>query len=333
VNQQQSIFWIIIAVTFGMLFAGQIYQKTSQPNMYNKRIRLFGKIIGQRRWQVGSIAYGIAKKLYFKEGDFVKQGDLLVDIDIAIGDREIYEAKATLERAKALAFYAKATYERQKALYEADQISLDEYQQFERNMKTTEADVQNQEALLSKRMKSFNTTKIYSPGDGIITKMHITEGQLAATLVMADKLMEIENIDMIQAELIVPVDTAEHLLVGQEITISLNNGKDVIHSTIKSIEPLAFGRNALVFTQPFKNEQYYLKPPMVAVGFVTQHPSMVHEPAQIVVPDVEDTPTREPQLETVEQVLGLVLSQPSELVEELRGRDPEKFQIAKQQST
>ena len=307
------------------MLGAQLYQKKRSPNQNNKKIRLFGKIIGHKRWHVGSIAYGIARKIYFREGDLVKQGDLLVDIDIAIGDKEIYEAKASLERAKAIALYARATFERQKALYEADQISFDAYQQFERDMKSAEADVSNQEALLAKRIKSFSTTKIYAPGSGYITKMHITEGQLAATLVMADKLMEIENIDMVQAELVVPVDTAEHLTNDQEITITLNNRKDIITCSIKSIEPLTFGKNAIVLTKPFKNENHRYKPPMIAVALVSKVKNMTSTPPQHIDPDVPDRPTREPQLETVEQVLGLILSQPSDVPEELRGRDPEKF--------
>jgi cobalt-zinc-cadmium efflux system membrane fusion protein len=64
--------------------------------------------------QVGSLVQGRVHKVFVKEGDFVKEGQVLMHVD----GLEIGEIKSSYLKAKANLDYYKATFERQKSLLE-----------------------------------------------------------------------------------------------------------------------------------------------------------------------------------------------------------------------
>jgi HlyD family secretion protein len=81
-----------------------------------------GKIQPRAKVDVKSKASGIVKKLYVDYGDWVKQGQLLADLDKEDLEARLREARATMQAAEAAEQSAQASYERNRVEAEGPDI-------------------------------------------------------------------------------------------------------------------------------------------------------------------------------------------------------------------
>lgn len=244
-------------------------EQARSADTQKNNITLTGVLVATEQWRVGSIAYGVAQKLYFKEEDEVKKGQLLLEIDTAVGDWEVREALAELETAKAQLTYESAFYERQKALYAAHEISKNEFEKNTRDFDVARAQVDLKVASHAKKAKTFAATKIYAPGDGVVIKNNITLGQVATSFAIGDVLLVIANLDMMKAQFEIDEKRRGDVKEGQKIVVHVNAGRSLqCHVHIAEIRPIANGK-FIVETQAFDNKKHVLHPGMVVRGVLT----------------------------------------------------------------
>lgn len=251
-------------------------------------LTLTGTLVAGEILNVGSIAYGIAQKIYYKEHDEVKKGQLLLEIDIAVGDFEIREAKAELEAAEAAYAYEEAFFQRQKKLYEADQISQNDFEKSRRDRDVARAQVDLKSAAHEKKIKTFSTTKIYAPADGIVIKNNITLGQLATSFETKDALLTIANIDCMKAQFEIDEKRRSEIREGQSIVLQVDAECDIVcRSSVASITPTT-GEKFIVETKPFINKKHVARPGMIVRGtFTPRSPQAARE--KIVLSAFDET--------------------------------------------
>ena len=119
---------------------------------------------------------GFLMKKYFKEGDFVKKGQLLFQIDPREYQIEVNNSQASVNQYRALLTNAQQELNRANALVKEDLISRSDVDSSlaARNQNRALLDAARQQLELAKVNLSY--TAIRSPIDGRIGKVNITEG-------------------------------------------------------------------------------------------------------------------------------------------------------------
>lgn len=135
-----------------------------------------GRVEAQYSIDVIARVSGFLLKKYFKEGDFVKKGQLLFQIDPREYQLSVNNSRAAVNQYQALYTNAQQEWHRANALVKEDLISRSDVDSSlaARNQNKALLDSANQQLELTKVNLSY--TSIRSPIDGRIGKVNITEG-------------------------------------------------------------------------------------------------------------------------------------------------------------
>ena len=121
---------------------------------------------------------GYLVKVNFEDGQNVKKGELLYEIDPRPYQAALDRAQGELARLHALLEKAKADLSRSERLRPSGAVSQDEYELHKANLKVHEASIQTAEAAIRDAQLNLGFTKITSPIDGRVSRTRITEGNL-----------------------------------------------------------------------------------------------------------------------------------------------------------
>lgn len=169
-------------------------------------IQVIGNVEAYATIAVKSQVGGELTQVHFREGDFVKQGDVLFTIDPRLLDAQVKQAEATLERDKAQASLAEANlardvaqekYTREQAaryskLFQKGVISREQYDQFQTGsdvqveavhadraaLESSRAAVDADQAALRNIQVQLSYTVIRSPINGRTGNLMIKQGNV-----------------------------------------------------------------------------------------------------------------------------------------------------------
>ena len=141
-----------------------------------KSIEIPGRVQSSDKVDLVARIDGYLQKKHFKEGDFVKKGQILLTIEPTQYLNNLNKAKADLESAKAASFKAKRDYDRGAELVKKDYISKSTYDGLYADKLASEAKVQAASAALAEAQRNYGYTSIESPVDGKIGSLNIQEG-------------------------------------------------------------------------------------------------------------------------------------------------------------
>ncbi len=157
------------------------------------KLELSGTVVSDNRKMITSRYMGFVKQVKVSEGDRVKRGDLLYEID----SKEIDSAKAQVELAIQQAYLSLQMYlnqhanallnlQRNKRLREKGIVSKAQYEGIqlqEKNLrdmvKIARKQVDQAKARLKEVLNQYNYLKVKAPNDGVIVQKNINEGEMA----------------------------------------------------------------------------------------------------------------------------------------------------------
>lgn len=171
---------------------------TDVPNI----IELSGRARAYAEAEIRPQVTGIISERLFKEGDVVKKGQALYQIDAAEYAAAVRSAEAALARAEATADVARETAARFERLAGINAVSQQEYDQAVASASQAEADIGIQKAALDRARIDLARTKISSPIDGRIGRSSFTQGALV-TQNQAEPLARVLQTDPIYIDLTV----------------------------------------------------------------------------------------------------------------------------------
>ena len=151
---------------------------------------------GQVRTQVVQIAPRVSAmvtKIYVKDNQEVKKGDLLFELDSSKYRLKMLQSKARLQRAKEAAKGAKTEYERVLNIYKRDKgaVSQKDLTRNQVNYFKALADVESAEESLNIAQLNLQWTKVYATVDGWVSNINFELGTQAVAnkpiLALVDK--------------------------------------------------------------------------------------------------------------------------------------------------
>src|SRR5664280_846741 len=166
--------------------------------------RTSANLVAEVRPQVG----GIIQKRLFTEGSDVKVGQALFQIDPALYQAALDNAKAVLSRSEANLSAIRLKADRMRELLVDKAVSQQDYDDTSAALKQTQADIQYGKATLETARINLKYTVIIAPISGRIGRSNVTEGSLV-TAQQPAALATIQKLDPMYVD--VPQSTAEVL--------------------------------------------------------------------------------------------------------------------------
>ena len=198
-----------------------------------------GKIQARRKVDMSALVMGQIVNLAVKEGDHVKRGQLLLQIDRAQLAAQAQGREASLEAmrhdldaAKANAEQAKFDFERAKQNFQAKILAEADYQKAKSNLDSavatlaaTEQRMNSTSADLVASRDSLSKTTVTAPIEGIVTFLPIKEGEVTVIGTMNNagtQLLTISDMAEVEAVMMVDETSVPSVKVGQKAALAID---------------------------------------------------------------------------------------------------------------
>ncbi len=198
-----------------------------------------GSIQPKRKVDVSASSIGKITRLGVKEGEYVKKGQFLLQIDPIQLESMVNQIKASLESARAnerqtYAQMTKAKNDLDRVLKLSEQgfltsqevdLAQTNYDIAVANHQAALHQIDQQEASLKSARHSYEEVTIEATMDGIITRLNVEEGESAimgTTNIPGTVLMTIADLSVIETEVEVDETEVVHINVGDSASVTLD---------------------------------------------------------------------------------------------------------------
>jgi membrane fusion protein (multidrug efflux system) len=168
-----------------------------------------GQIVAEEVVDLVARVEGFLVKRNFEEGSFVKNGDLIFEIDPSQYEAQAKEAEGQLTKAQSALVYANIQAERYTTLVKQDAVAQKELDSAIMQLGTSKGDVLVAQGQLDLAKINLGYTKITAPFDGKLGVCPISVGNFVGPTIN-NNLGKIVRIDPVKVEFNVP----EHLIVS-----------------------------------------------------------------------------------------------------------------------
>ena len=167
-----------------------------------------------------TLTFLVSGKVVFvgpREGDYVKRGQRIAEVDPLDYRLGVAAATATLEQAKVGLRRAEEEYGRMKFLYDSKSLAPNDFEKFKAALDGAGEQVRQAEANDQLARKRLSDATLYAPISGYISKRLIETGDTAAA---GRPVFEIVELDTVEANVGIP-ETDVHLVrIGQKVSIT-----------------------------------------------------------------------------------------------------------------
>ena len=240
---------VVVAVVLGVVLMGSIRGRDKNaPKVTTakvekvdlvSRVTANGKIQAHTKVDLSALVMGQIVNLAVKEGDQVRRGQLLLQIDKAqlaagVAGREanLSAMGNDLAAARANAQQAKHDFDRAKQNYDGKILSEADYQKAKSTYDTavatvaaTESRLRSSGADLAASRDSLSKTTLQAPIAGVVTALPIKEGEVTVIGTMNNagtQLMTISDMSEVEAVMMVDETSVPQVKVGQKANLNVD---------------------------------------------------------------------------------------------------------------
>lgn len=215
-------------------------------------IEAIGEVYAKTQVDVGAQVSGQITRLYVRLGDYVKEGDLIAQIDkdkqqndLDITKAQLESAKANLESKKIALNIALKQYTREQKLYEKKATSLESLENLKNNfyaLKASVADLNAQttqlEISLKNAQKDLAYTTIVAPSKGEIINIAVEEGQTVNANQNTPSIVRLADLSEMEIRMQIAEADINKISVGKSVKFNiLNEPEKKFEAIISSIDP------------------------------------------------------------------------------------------------
>ena len=190
-----------------------------------------GRIVPRTDVKISAYVPAKIVKLPVEEGDVVKKGELLVQLDATEYRAAVNQAKAQLASGKASLEQARLVYKRQKELFEKKLSSEEQYDMAKTELDLAKARHEQAVASLDQAKYNLSKTTITSPMDGMVTSLNAEVGEIVMIGTMNNPgtvIMTISDMSEIESEVEVDETDIAEVKIGQEAEIEIDAFPDTV---------------------------------------------------------------------------------------------------------
>jgi HlyD family secretion protein len=184
-----------------------------------------GKVSAQADVEISADVMGRIEELPVKEGDRVREGQLLVKIDDRSRRMDVAQARGSLLSAQSAREKARIDLEREKQLFDKGLTSQAQLDIAQNAYDQADASVQVYQAAVDRAEDQLDKCTIRSPMNGIITKLNSEVGEMVVLGTMNNPgtvIMVISDLSAMEVEAEVDETDIARVDVGQEVEITLD---------------------------------------------------------------------------------------------------------------
>lgn len=197
-----------------------------------------GEVRPKRYVNVAANVSGRITNIYVKEGDRVKQGQLLARIDstrFAADERQsqaaVQSARSDLERARAELEVARLAFERMKKMHAGQLVSDQVFDQAKADFDMRSANVASAQgriaqlaAALESSTDNLEKTAVPAPMDGVVTSLVKEEGEvvIGAQSFQPTVIMTVGDLSVMEAEVLVDETDIRNVVLGQAAKVRVD---------------------------------------------------------------------------------------------------------------
>ena len=185
---------------------------------YSNEIELSGTVISDNEKIITSRNMGYIKSVNANEGEYVKKGKILYEIDSSNIDSKKQEILLNLQIQNNNLNNTQTNYNRYKRLYKQDLIPKYDLEQLELNLSNQKSMISITKAKLKEINEQYKYLKVKAPNNGIIIKKTIKTGEMAMPGNPAFVLSDLSNLK-IKTDL--PESYLNKVSIGQDVNIEI----------------------------------------------------------------------------------------------------------------
>ncbi|MCC5916189.1 MAG: efflux RND transporter periplasmic adaptor subunit [Cryomorphaceae bacterium] len=242
-----------------------------EPNAFDHYVEIYGTLEADKNAEIFPETQGNVLAIHVKEGQKVKKGQLLLELDGTVIKSNLNEVESQLK-------FAKTVFEKQERLWKQNIGSELQFLESQNN-------VQNLQSRLNTLRSQYNQTRIKAPFDGIIDEIFVKFGQLAAPQM---PLLRLVNLDEVYLQADVSERHIKSIREGSKARLEFPSIFDTVwttvHQTGRVINP-ANRTFRVVFRLENPNELY--KPNLLANVYILDYAkdSVVTVPNRVIQQD------------------------------------------------
>lgn len=170
---------------------------------------------------------GTIKKVYIRDGQSVREGDIIASLKDSYLKLKVNEVKASLKQARVELSNAKSKYKRIKQLYVNRSSSLSDLDNARTTKESANANYNAMRNRLEQAELKLSYTKLRAPMNGSISELKIHKGENVTT---AMSIASISSAKSIEVPISIPGSLIDYVKEGQKCTVTFDALKGKTYS-------------------------------------------------------------------------------------------------------
>jgi RND family efflux transporter MFP subunit len=241
---------------------------TVAPQSLERTLPITGSLMPFTEATVKAKVAGELVAVPVREGESVKQGQMLARIDLTEVQARVAAREADVQAAKAQLVWAGKNREQQKALLEKSFISQSAFDNIQSNYDVAAAKLKAAEADLVVAQKAQGDAVLIAPFAGTVSQRHAQPGERVA---LDAKVVSVVDLTRLELEAPVPPAAIGQVKIGQPVIFRVEGfGERAFEGRIERINPSATaGSRSISVYAVIDNKDGVLRGGMFAQGALT----------------------------------------------------------------
>jgi RND family efflux transporter MFP subunit len=206
---------------------------------FNHYIDLQGMIDAKKTAYVAPKMPGVVRAIYVKQGDFVKQGQVILKLDDAVARQQVNAAQQQITVVRSQLELAKTVLERQQNLWNNNIGTEMQVLQARTNVETLSGQLRAAEAAAAMAKEQLNYSNVTADINGVIDAINVRVGEQFSGVSSSGAQVSIVNTSVLKLAVEVPETYIGSVRVGTPLIITLPDANNrIINSTVAVVSKL-----------------------------------------------------------------------------------------------
>ena len=166
--------------------------------------------------QLGPSASGLLDKIFVKEGDLIKRGQVVFRQDMRDAALRVDQAKVQLESARVNQRASEQDYQRTKAMFDQKAMNQVQWDQAQTRLDSAKVGVQQADVALNVANKALADATVRSPIDGVVVSKLKNEGEMA-TMTPVTTVLVIQDQSSLELRFKLPERALRYVRIGATV--------------------------------------------------------------------------------------------------------------------